>query len=491
MATIKKLAPVSAYAIAVEHGFVGTETEWLESLNGKDYIITEDDKREIESKVASIAVQNNQPSSDSSAVAWINPDSAKTVYLITNEDVPYVTPEMFGAVGDGVADDTDAVRQTIEAVKNGGVAVFSKTYAVNGTGELFTITNGSNIALIGKGTIYDKRSIDSFGAYYYSVFNFINCKGISVDLCYKHDAWAYDATSLRNKGGSFVKFTGDTSDVTIDAKCSYVRYGVVCGAFTERDNSIMRFADIKVVGEHIGYPVALYRANSVKINVEANQFHRMVYASHADNVDIKACGTTDVGTDVAVLLTDFYSLTDKSKRKGCSNVYADVYLYDSKGYTNNCGIQANGINELPVDDKSDFPNITLRLLGDNTEAGLYVHGRNEMVNECSITMSPVVLNPTQGASIRLVNNADKNVKVKIENAKTRDIYFAGADITFENCVCNNVLQTADKTSNLYIKTSDIRYVTANSGKINKVVNMNSSIEYGVERGSYNELVNLY
>ena len=37
----------SAYEIAVENGFVGTEEEWLESLQGDDYVITEEDYEEI------------------------------------------------------------------------------------------------------------------------------------------------------------------------------------------------------------------------------------------------------------------------------------------------------------------------------------------------------------------------------------------------------------------------------------------------------------
>ena len=37
----------SAYQIAVENGFLGTESEWLESLKGQDYILTDDDMTEI------------------------------------------------------------------------------------------------------------------------------------------------------------------------------------------------------------------------------------------------------------------------------------------------------------------------------------------------------------------------------------------------------------------------------------------------------------
>ena len=43
----------SAYQIAVENGFIGTEAEWLESLKGdtgaagNDYVLTDTDKTEI------------------------------------------------------------------------------------------------------------------------------------------------------------------------------------------------------------------------------------------------------------------------------------------------------------------------------------------------------------------------------------------------------------------------------------------------------------
>lgn len=40
----------SAYELALEHGFKGTEEEWLESLkgdDGDDYVLTESDKDEI------------------------------------------------------------------------------------------------------------------------------------------------------------------------------------------------------------------------------------------------------------------------------------------------------------------------------------------------------------------------------------------------------------------------------------------------------------
>ena len=46
----------NAYQIAVENGFAGTEAEWLESLKGQDYVLTENDRHEIaKTAIADIA----------------------------------------------------------------------------------------------------------------------------------------------------------------------------------------------------------------------------------------------------------------------------------------------------------------------------------------------------------------------------------------------------------------------------------------------------
>lgn len=46
----------NAYQIAIENGFTGTETEWLESLKGENYNLTEADRHEIaKTAIADIA----------------------------------------------------------------------------------------------------------------------------------------------------------------------------------------------------------------------------------------------------------------------------------------------------------------------------------------------------------------------------------------------------------------------------------------------------
>lgn len=60
----------SAYDIAVDNGFTGTQAEWLASLKGSDYVLTDADKTEI----ANIVINEY----DSSLMAILGGDSVAT-----------------------------------------------------------------------------------------------------------------------------------------------------------------------------------------------------------------------------------------------------------------------------------------------------------------------------------------------------------------------------------------------------------------------------
>lgn len=62
----------SAYEIARDNGFEGTEQEWLDSLEGKDYIFTEADKAEIRD---SLSAEINELSKQIQQVAAFTPTS--------------------------------------------------------------------------------------------------------------------------------------------------------------------------------------------------------------------------------------------------------------------------------------------------------------------------------------------------------------------------------------------------------------------------------
>ena len=74
----------SAYEIALDHGFEGSEEEWLESLVGKDYVLTETDKTEIAEEAAALVdtsgfVPRNQGSSNVGKILVVGTDGMLTL----------------------------------------------------------------------------------------------------------------------------------------------------------------------------------------------------------------------------------------------------------------------------------------------------------------------------------------------------------------------------------------------------------------------------
>ena len=49
---------ITAYGLAVKNGYKGTEQEWLASLKGDAYILTEDDKNEIAAEVGGMVSEH-------------------------------------------------------------------------------------------------------------------------------------------------------------------------------------------------------------------------------------------------------------------------------------------------------------------------------------------------------------------------------------------------------------------------------------------------
>lgn len=78
--------------------------------------------------------------------------------LLTLKD--YVTPEMFGAVGDGITDDSDALIDMFESINTGGCAVIpDKTYAIS---KPVNVYSNTDIVGLGKASIKVLRTGSDF-----------------------------------------------------------------------------------------------------------------------------------------------------------------------------------------------------------------------------------------------------------------------------------------------------------------------------------------
>ena len=63
--------------------------------------------------------------------------NASNIQALTNKTAPFVTPEMFGAVGDGSTDDSTAIQNCInDAITNNKIAIASGNYKINSPIEI-------------------------------------------------------------------------------------------------------------------------------------------------------------------------------------------------------------------------------------------------------------------------------------------------------------------------------------------------------------------
>lgn len=121
----------SAYEIAVINGFKGTEEEWLASLKGDTYEITEDDYEGIGKYVSTDVIRDwldEHPEATTTVqdgeltVSKMHPD---TLSVFHNG---YITPHGTSVKGDGVTDDTKAIQSIIGMLNDGDTLVIPSNY---------------------------------------------------------------------------------------------------------------------------------------------------------------------------------------------------------------------------------------------------------------------------------------------------------------------------------------------------------------------------
>lgn len=140
---------------------------------------------------------------------WLNdhPEATTTVqdHSLTFDKMAigtlgYFTPEMFGAVGDGVADDGQSIKQAILNAGENGIIYLGDDKIYNIGSNEFTLLNGQKV--IGGGTLYQpiehicKTIITTSGN------NIIN--GITIKGCYSTDTDSSKNTAILLKGDNII-----------------------------------------------------------------------------------------------------------------------------------------------------------------------------------------------------------------------------------------------------------------------------------------------
>lgn len=148
-------------------------------------------------------------------------------YLV-DTDLPYVTPQMFGAKADGVTDDTAAINAAINAIPDGGTLFFPNgTYLVKETDSskgndriAIRIDNRQNITLLLSDHAVLKHA-PSTSAYYRTI-RINNSKNVTIrggylvgDTDTHTPTYSDDGTSIVNTHGYGIRVI-DSEDITID-----------------------------------------------------------------------------------------------------------------------------------------------------------------------------------------------------------------------------------------------------------------------------------
>lgn len=134
---------------------------------------------------------------------------------------PAVTPEMFGALGDGVADDSEAVQNAVKYP----CSIFTKTYLISKQIDCVSNTN-----ITGTGTILDRVPQGTIQWEHPAVFRALNCKNVMITDLTFIGTGAYTDTTVENHAVIKVE---NSEEIALQGMKFYdinAGYAIVCKA---------------------------------------------------------------------------------------------------------------------------------------------------------------------------------------------------------------------------------------------------------------------
>lgn len=136
-------------------------------------------------------------------------------FVVVSDKNTFVTPEMFGAKGDGVADDKNAIQ---DAIDSSYPIVFRNNYAVSDS-----IMLRSNVKMIG----YNKSNIAAIdnGSTYYAILRGTNLENVKIEgLSFtglKHWTGVTISGPLNDRG---ILISGDSKNIKV-LNCKFLNFG--------------------------------------------------------------------------------------------------------------------------------------------------------------------------------------------------------------------------------------------------------------------------
>lgn len=420
----------------------------------KDFIATREDFEKLKNWVnEQVGNPHLQELINNKLDEWL--DSGVIAQILLNEfyKMPFITPELYGAVGDGVTDDTKALQDTIDNSRN-KIIVMTKKYFIT---KPLQILNKENFKMMG-GTIITNSHTPIPNENYSIIFNILNSNNLvfeNIEFFSKNDNYPYldyyfhvDTTTLDSNMLAF-RIT-NSNNVNI-SEC--VSHECWLGTFTNVNKLVLD--NCKSIEGGTG--LVLTSSNDVTISkfyFEPNKsgldnyYHAFYLNGGNDNVVFNTIDINCSSLTEEKALTDIFHFYTTSDRVNNKIIVNDVTIKDS----------IKTISFINNTNYVEFNNVNFILTTEFTNAVNYLFQIANNIGDININNLYITNNVNVSSNRSLVHGMSGGYTVK--------------HITFDNLTyIVNILKTS------LFESSKIPIVVKNSilniNSLNKYLSLNS------------------
>lgn len=383
-----------------------------------------------------------------------------------------INVKWFGAKGNGVTDDTEAIKLAVSHAINTSKSLYFPSGEYNVSLEnsprnaLYWFTDIVNFKITGcDATIIDVDNYQS--PHLTSIFAFKRCENIEITgLAYKGLTVNDPNANLHVLGRTFLYFEEKCKKIKVDADVENARYGIRTGDFLDPDYGYCSDFELKIRGKMVGYPVAAYLADNMDISVICDGFHRAVYLAGVFNANVNAAIKNSYGATINVLLTNSITVVSDNqsnqRARGCKNI--DVLVNDtgSTQYSPYTALAGIGLQWVAVGTEFAEINIQVRL----RSSDLIASSIGGFHLDSSVSGVPFKYEPyIKYKNIKVSGLIDRTSQTVASN-QAGEIYVRGydtADVLLEHCPSFSnislkdlqILKSANQSRAIYLDTPNL------------------------------------
>lgn len=293
----------------------------------------------------------------------------------------YLNVKNYGAKGDGITNDTLAIKAALQDGTNiyfpQGVYNVKMEQAQNNSFHEFTDIDG--ISLIGdNATIRDTTTFNQI-IDLMQIFKFTRCKNIKVEGL-NYDGISRDMNTTY-KGNTFLTFEEKCENISVQTTVKFATYGVRSGGYTNPTLGNCKNFDIKMNAYMVGYPIAIYLADNVNIELTSDSSHRHIYLAGVKGGKITAHVKNLYSAMYHVLLTNAIvvnsNLQHEQRARACEDLEITVFdtgsdVLPQTAQFQNMGAACIGFSLSYVCEGTKFNNLNLNVnvKSDDTYSGV-------------------------------------------------------------------------------------------------------------------------